>query len=108
MSVLLPAAAAEQALRRPPRRTPQNVRLFLLPFRSSFYSVLTACIHFGEHPGRALFEKCDDLLPSDGRKAFKEVINGIAALEIVHQRLDRDTGSGEDGSAAHYVRRYAD
>src|SRR5258706_14127537 len=49
-------------------------------------------------------DKADYLLPLHRREAFQEIINGLAAFEIVDKVLNWNPGFCENGSAAHYFR----
>jgi hypothetical protein len=53
-------------------------------------------------------EECRDLLATDGRKVREEVVYAIPYLQIVHQRLNRDTRSFEHRRAGQDFRVDAD
>jgi hypothetical protein len=48
---------------------------------------------FRDHSGRGFFEEGDDLLSLDGREARQELVDGLAAGEVVDERLYRHAES---------------
>jgi len=46
---------------------------------------------------------CDCLVTSDSRKVLQKVIEPIASLEVVDERLSRYTSADEDGCTAQDV-----
>jgi hypothetical protein len=48
-----------------------------------------------------LFQKGNDLYPSDRRKALQKLIDGLAGFDVVEQRLHGDTRPAKHGSPAH-------
>jgi len=50
------------------------------------------------------FEKGDDLLTRDAWETFEEILDRIAAFEVIDEVLDRHTGTGEAWRSAHDFR----
>ncbi len=61
-----------------------------------------------DHSSLGLFEKRDELFSLHRRKPSQEVVDGLSALEVIDQRLNRYTRTGEDRCAAQYFRRAGD
>ena len=53
-------------------------------------------------------QEFDDLIPFNRRKIHQKVFNGITALEVIKQVLDRYTTAGKDGFAALDIGRNCD
>src|SRR5437899_9399130 len=54
-----------------------------------------------EHALLRFFEKRDYLLTRYAREILEEFVNGISALEIINQVLDRHSGAGKARRSAH-------
>jgi len=54
-----------------------------------------------EHALLRFFEKRDYLLTRYAREILEEFVNGISALEIINQVLDRHPGAGKARRSAH-------
>src|SRR5262249_34809223 len=50
------------------------------------------------------FQQRDNLFPCDTGKSFKEILDGIARLQMIEQTLYRDTGSGKNRFATEDLR----
>ena len=48
-----------------------------------------------------LLQRSDSQFPADAGEVDEELIERVAAFEIIEQRLERDAGSGEAGGAPH-------
>src|SRR3954469_21571250 len=51
-----------------------------------------------------LFKKCEDLVPADARIVLEEVLDRIAALEKVDQRINRHSGTDKHRRTAKNLR----
>jgi len=64
---------------------------------------LSKTVDTGRRSGFFL-EKRDHLFARDSRKTFKEILDRIAAFQIIDQILDRDASAGEAWRSAHDFR----
>ena len=48
----------------------------------------------------AFLKKCNDLLARDARETFHEILDRIAAFEVIDKILDRHPGAGKARCAA--------
>ena len=55
-----------------------------------------------QHRFLGQFKHRDGVLATHGREILKEVVERIAFLEIVEERLDRNPRAGEDDGATHH------
>src|SRR5207247_1916449 len=58
-----------------------------------------------DHSRCGLRKEGYDLLPADGRKPRQEVVDRLAALEIIDERLNGNAGSREHRCSAQDIRR---
>ncbi len=54
--------------------------------------------------GFGLLKRCNCEFSTNGWKVVKKFLQGVSALDVIDERLDRDTGADEDGGATENVR----
>src|SRR5438046_310533 len=73
--------------------------------RSNSNSSRRRLLSCNDHAVLGLFEKRDHLLARYGREALEKIIDRVASLQTVDQRLNRNASARKNGRAAHDIRR---